>query len=346
MLSPVLSHPRFGLGVFGPQCSLWLTYMSQPNHQRGKLGVRGDFSGHAPTYLSNIINENTATYLLVLYHRQVAFALEQPGATYYMEYDTTKRIIAMLGLDMYFTWMKCYGHWMPKPSRLIGSMVGLAGIVRVWSKKRWDRRKLEIRNKLKKIKLKFRRVFASRSMSKRKRSANSAWTSVPKPSGHGNWITGGQGLKDSGSYTLLFCDTLLALWETSRFDLPEPVFNIEELLTNMPFPMHYYSCPPMTGKKKKAKNKTIQSPRIPDSWCKPCKPTQSGPTECSPTKREYKQCMIHDTEVVSCLFWVLNGQEGRVGRSDRVGTTWPWPLTPPCPAPWSWPSCDSSTPDP
>ena len=33
----------FGLAVFGPQCSLWLSFMSQSVHERAKLGVRGAF---------------------------------------------------------------------------------------------------------------------------------------------------------------------------------------------------------------------------------------------------------------------------------------------------------------
>jgi hypothetical protein len=190
----------FGLGLFGPQCSLWLTYMSQPIHRRRAFGVHGNFLEDQLTFLANVMNENTATYLVILYCRHVAFALEQPGSTYYMKYDSTKYIIDMLGLDEYHTWMKCFSHWMPKPSRLIGTMMGLAGIVRVYSKKRAEKMRRKIKKKLKRMNLRFPRPMAIRCYSKRlKRNNNKdSWKNTAKSDGTGHWVSAGRNLKHSG----------------------------------------------------------------------------------------------------------------------------------------------------
>jgi hypothetical protein len=188
------------LGVFGPQCSLWLTYMSQPIHRRCKLGVHGNYAESRLTFLANVMNENTAVYLVVLYCRQVAWMLEQPGSTYYYQYDTTTQLISMLGPEMYHTWMKCFNHWMPKPSRLLGTMMGLAGIVRVYSKKRALEAKNKIKKKLKSMYLQFPRRMANRCHRKHisHTATKQSWKSIAKSDGTGHWLTAGRNLKDSG----------------------------------------------------------------------------------------------------------------------------------------------------
>jgi hypothetical protein len=49
-------------------------------------------------------------------------------------------------------------------------------------------------------------------------------------------------------YTQLFCDNLLGLWENGRFELPEPVFCLEEILQNLHFPVDGHSFPATADK--------------------------------------------------------------------------------------------------
>jgi hypothetical protein len=275
--------------MFGPQCSLWLTYMSQPTHKRRSMGILGDYCQSGLTFLANLVNENTATYLVVLYCRQVAWVLEQPSGTYYMEYPCTKWLINILGVDQVHTWMKCFNHWMPKPTKLIGTLVGLGGLLRVYSKRRWDKRRKNLRERLRAMNTNFRRRLASRSWAKR-RHGKEAWKSTKKSSGSGNWVSGGKHLKGSGAYTPLFCDTILNQWQQYRFELAEPLFNIEELLENVPFPMHDHGCPKKHNEPAAAAVTCI--PSIPASW-------SVGPSFGYLAGRENLTCMSHE-----CIaFW-------------------------------------------
>ena len=89
----------FGLAVFGTQCSLWLTWMSQSIHRRAAKGPCGDWE-NLSVYKANIVAENVAVLMLVLYTRQVHFLEENPGATYLFRYESQAFVHSVLGLSM------------------------------------------------------------------------------------------------------------------------------------------------------------------------------------------------------------------------------------------------------
>jgi hypothetical protein len=226
----------FGLAVFGPQCSLWLSFMSQRVHERAKLGVHGAF--HKINVLqANLICENTAVLLLVCYVRMVHTVVENPTGSYIFKYDSMKFIIEVLGLDLVHTWMKMFSHWSPKPTHLVGTLINIQSLKRVYSRKIWSARFKRLSNNIKLLNLNFGRKSALQLRRKRMRTRKVSFTTSKKRDGMGSWVIGGKDLKASGEYTAPFCDAVLNVWETHRFELCEPVFLLGDMLEACPFPM-------------------------------------------------------------------------------------------------------------
>lgn len=182
--------------------------------------------------------ENVAVLMLVLYTRQVHFVEENPAGTHLYDYDSQVFLREMLGLKFIHTWMICFGHFMPKPTRLLGSLVGLASLARKYSTRIWERRRKVLLQKIAKHNLGFRRTTAVKWYQKRSQHKESV-KYQKKKNGSGTWTTGGKDLKSSAAYTRRFADCLLSTWEYNRFHLDEPAFRLNELLPLCPFPMDH-----------------------------------------------------------------------------------------------------------
>lgn len=187
-------------------------------------------------YRANVMAENVAILMLILYTRQVHQVEENPSGTHLFDYDSQAFLREILGFDFIHTWMICFGHAMPKPSRLLGSLVNLSSLTRKYSKQLWERRSKRLRRKLKQHNLSFRRPTAIKWYKKAQDKQSVVVT--PKASGLGSWTNGGRDLKASAAYTRRFADALLSCWESNRFSLPQPCFSLQELLHACPFPMH------------------------------------------------------------------------------------------------------------
>ena len=181
--------------------------------------------------------ENVAVLMIVLYTRQVHSVEENPAGTYLFHYDSQVFIREMLGLDLIHTWMICFGHFMPKPSRLLGSLVGLGSLAKKYSKQLWEKRRFFLCQQIAKLNISFPRKTALKWY--RKRSQRKEIVKYQKKThGLGTWTSGGKDLKGSAAYTKRFADALLSTWECNKFDLGEPAFSLDELLHQCPFPMH------------------------------------------------------------------------------------------------------------
>ena len=229
----------YGLAMIGTQCSMWITGLSQSIHRRASRGLLGAWE-KMPVYQANVMAENVAVLMLVLYTRQVHFVEENPGGTYLFRYETQAWVHEFLGLLSIHTWMIFFGHWLPKPTRLMGSLAGLNSLAKKYSKKIWSTRRRALCQKLRHRNLHFQRSTALRWF--RKRWQPREVTKVtPKASGLGTWLSGGKDLRSSGAYTRRFADAVLSVWESNRFTLVEPLYSLEELLHSCPFPMHQKS---------------------------------------------------------------------------------------------------------
>lgn len=230
----------FGLAVFGTQCSLWLTGLSQSIHRRAARGLCGAWE-NLSVYRANIMAENVAVLMLVLYCRQVHMCEENPGGTYLFRYETQAFVQQILGLDFIHTWLIFFGHWLPKPTRLMGSLVGMKSLTRKYSKQIWERRRKTLLIQLQRRNLSFRRLTAVKWFQKRWQPKE-VLKKYPKANGEGTWFCAGKHLKSSGAYTKRFADALISIWESNRFNLAPPAFQLEELLHGCPFPMHDKKC--------------------------------------------------------------------------------------------------------
>ena len=299
----------FGLAVFGTQCSLWLTWMSQSIHRRAAKGPCGDWE-NLSVYKANIVAENVAVLMLVLYTRQVHFLEENPGATYLFRYESQAFVHSVLGLSMVHTWMKHFGHFMPKPTKLMGSLVGLGSLANTYSKKSWAQRCKHLSKKIRCYNLSFRRPRAIKWYKKRSQPAEPVKV-TPKADGSGMWISGGRDLKKSGAYTSRFADVLLSTWEANQFSLLEPVFNLSELLYACSFPMRDKGYQSKSGKDAKIQSlldfKCLKKSPGPGAG-RPRPPEE--PIEVDPTSRPS-----------TCSCWYTNGP--RCNPCKRLPSTSP-----------------------
>jgi hypothetical protein len=229
----------YGIVVFGTQCSMWLNFLSQSVHRRAARWQRGVCGAWEKlnVFRANVMAENVAVLMMTLYTRHVHQVEENPAGSYLFSYDSQTFVRDTLGFEFIHTWMKWFGHLMPKPTKLLGSLVGISSLVRKYSKRIWQQRSAKIRLSLRKHNLSFPRPTANKWHKRRMHKPDSVVT-LRKPDDSGMWICGGKDLKSSATYTRRFADAVLSVWESNRFLLSEPVFKLTELLHACPFPMH------------------------------------------------------------------------------------------------------------
>ena len=275
-LQLVLRVAPFGFMPLGPQCSLWLSFMSASKHQRSKDNPLGAFATDGDILNANVLNENTGVLVLIATNRLVNVMLENPSGSWYFEYPTQSYIMMVLGWPFIHTWMKLFNHFSPKPTKLTGSLKGLGQLGGVWSKKRELEKIKSVREKLKSKPINFKRAFASRFLKKRYVLAKKKAEKVTTICKNG-WSTGGSSLKESGQYTVRFCSRCLEIFEATRYHIETTTMSLPELLKSCPFPMCSHEGPIYeTPKKVQAKLVFQRLPAIvPRPPCRPSRFTAS-----------------------------------------------------------------------
>lgn len=218
-----------GVVLAGPKCSLWLQFLSKNTHKRGgSLGIEGAWENRLCVFEANLINENTCVIMAILLHRKVHTGVENPSGSYYFRYPTMAVLMDLLGLVSATVWMINFGHWLPKPSKLVGTCWVL-GLRNVWSKVRQTRFRSKMKERLKNMFTRFPKMMAKRCYLKRM-TRKSVKTK-------GKWTFATTDLGDSAAYTMRFCRRCLVEWRAAG-PAPNPDFNLAEILGFLPFPMH------------------------------------------------------------------------------------------------------------
>ena len=183
------------MALLGPKCSLWLSYLSQNVHKRGKLGISGDWTSALCVFEANLINENTCVLLAVMYVRQVFFGVENPISSYYFKYPTMAAFMKISCMVITTVLMILHGHWMPKPSMIAGG-AWVASLRNTYSASRAEKRKKALKKQIERLNLNFGRKTALKWQ--RKKNKDIAGKASIKSSGQ-NWVTAGKPLSWRGS---------------------------------------------------------------------------------------------------------------------------------------------------
>ena len=138
-LAIFMSLVRGALVLLGPPCSLWV-YMSNSFHGRRKHMAAGDLS-KAAVRAANTLIRNVVFLLALGHYRGIFFLLEQPSSSPLRNYSWIRRLAEALRCKKVHTWLKEFGHQIPKPTYLLSNMVRAAELRRVWSKRRELKRK-------------------------------------------------------------------------------------------------------------------------------------------------------------------------------------------------------------
>ena len=138
-LELMLSMAVSGLVLLGPPCSLWV-HMSRAYHQRTQGHPEGD-TRKLPVRMANAIVRNCCFLLALGHWRHVYFILEQPGSSEMVNYEWITRLVETLRATRIWTWMRAYGHMLPKPTYLLSNLGASPSLRQVWSRRRSFERK-------------------------------------------------------------------------------------------------------------------------------------------------------------------------------------------------------------
>ena len=129
-LNKVLSIKPRGLLVGGPPCSWWV-WVSASQHKRTNANPSGDTS-NPNVRMANIIVINTIVLFCVAMARVVWGLIEQPGTSMMRAFPCFSLFVNAT-MSTVFTWMGCFGHRLPKPSRLWSNLPTLSRLCRKWT---------------------------------------------------------------------------------------------------------------------------------------------------------------------------------------------------------------------
>ena len=133
-LALVLALFPSALILCGPPCGLWI-WISQSVHQRTTFNTVGDIGKHV-VRCANTLVRNTILLLTIAHWRGVYYIIEQPKSSKMEHFPWMASLISALKLKRLVTWMRAFGHDIPKPSYLVSNLPGATALRRVWSKKR------------------------------------------------------------------------------------------------------------------------------------------------------------------------------------------------------------------
>jgi hypothetical protein len=154
--------------------------------------------------------------------------MEQPSSSQYYDYGATDFIRSFFNLGKVHTYMKCFRHWLPKPSSLLGRFPRILELARKWSKKRQEKFdgyiKLEVQYMREHGQLNFCRNTALKQYRKYKQRMSNLIAHYRSKTG---WACGGKDLASTAVYTRAFVKAVLNLWELDKDDLLLDVIHLE-----------------------------------------------------------------------------------------------------------------------
>lgn len=178
----------------GPPCSLFV-WLCCSVHRRHQLGVRGDES-NVKVKLSNYITENLAVCIRALWKvKQFEVMIEQPRSSVMFSLPQWQQLGSELGFQSVHTYMGSFGHFMEKPSCLIGNMENL-----IWLQRNLKGKKLQAMK---------RQVQAARAKLEKKLGRKLV---LVRKCSKGGGVSGGPDLALSAAYTSKFCIALFKAW--------------------------------------------------------------------------------------------------------------------------------------
>lgn len=181
----------YGLLAAGPPCSLFV-WLSCSVHRRHVVGPAGDES-LVKVRLSNYITENLAVIIRALMRvKFVQVVIEQPESSTMFSLPMWVTVNRELCFENVGTYMGCFGHFMVKPTTLIGSLTYLSWLGRSLNKKKEALRK-KVATNLAKMEKKMGRKLSL----------------VNK---QGKSVCGGKDLALSAAYTSQFAAAIFAAW--------------------------------------------------------------------------------------------------------------------------------------
>jgi hypothetical protein len=119
----------------GPPCSLF-SFLSQSVHRRQKNFPEGDCRNEK-VVMANILVTNLAVLLAIMTVRSVLIMIEQPkNSKLWFHWALANITQQDRGFRQVWTWMRCFGHDLPKPSMLVANFSTARQMRRVWSFRR------------------------------------------------------------------------------------------------------------------------------------------------------------------------------------------------------------------
>ena len=140
-LNVILMMVPAGLLLLGPPCSLWV-FFSSSFHKRTLSNPAGDTSKKLVRDANTLVR-NVVLLLAIANYRNLFFILEQPSSSKMKNYSWLARLSRALGLRKITTWMRCFGHQIPKPTWLLSNMTTARQLRKVWSRHREMARKAQ-----------------------------------------------------------------------------------------------------------------------------------------------------------------------------------------------------------
>ena len=133
-LTTILGLLPGALILLGPPCGLWV-FMTSSVHKRTRRNPIGDTT-RLVVRQANCLVRNLSLLLAIAHYRRCWFVLEQPGSSRMWRYPSVALLFEELKLCRVYTWLRCFGHLIPKPTYLLSNMYETWDLRRVWSKKR------------------------------------------------------------------------------------------------------------------------------------------------------------------------------------------------------------------
>ena len=133
-LGIILSLVPAALVLLGPPCSLWV-FISSSIHRRTPTNATGDITRKC-VRAANCLVRNVILLLCIAHFRLCYFILEQPSSSQMIHFPFMRSLCEQLSMPRIVTWMRCFGHLIPKASYLLSNMDGAKALRTIWSKKR------------------------------------------------------------------------------------------------------------------------------------------------------------------------------------------------------------------
>ena len=144
--------------------------------------------------------------------------MEHPKTTCMPYLPFIEKMLPLLRFNRIHTWMRAFGHRMPKPSFIwttFHACTSYTYLSRTWSRQIEEANKQKLRRQIRQCSwqvrfLSTRHLIRTALRFKRRRSGE-FW----KRSKNGKWVSGGKDLSSSASYTSEFCNALLDCYEAN-----------------------------------------------------------------------------------------------------------------------------------